>query len=42
MDGMDTLLAKITEATNRFLEGLDQEQAARTLLPFGNEEERRR
>jgi hypothetical protein len=42
MNDMDALAATITEATNRYLEGLTADQSGKAALSFADEEERRR
>ena len=42
MEEMDALVARITEATSRYLDGLSSEQSDKAVLTFADEEERRR
>jgi Protein of unknown function (DUF3500) len=41
MNDMDSLIATITEATNRYLDGLSTAQWSKAVLPFAGDEERR-
>ncbi len=42
MEEMDALVARVTESTSRYLDGLSAQQSAKAVLSFADEEERRR